>query len=190
METSREGDVTLNILHSFLPHCPRRGQFSDHGQERLFQRYARRIKWDAIDSIFVVGLVFDIHVIVLHVLRFDRSYLPLLAAMAASCCVNSGMLVLFMIKFNFRSLYRLVPYVAWLLFTGQFYVALLYGNEMLIPSSLVEWQLLSIYFVHAVLPVQSGMAFLLNVISCVLLSFVSTREYVDTSMFKTANMVR
>ena len=184
-----EGDGAVDTLHSFLPCWPRWG-FEDRGQERLFQSYVRQIKWDAIDVVFVAGLVFDGYAILLHVLSGDKLSLLLLAVMTVAACVNSTMLVLFKRKVNFPTFYRLVPYVAWLFFMGQFYVVLLTGGEMLVPSSLVEWQLLSIYLVHAVLPVQTRMCLLLNVTSCVLLSFVSTRDYIESPIFKTANMVR
>ncbi|KAI0233360.1 Adenylate cyclase type 3 [Lamellibrachia satsuma] len=183
-----EGDAAVDTLHSFLPCWPQWG-FEDRGQERLFQSYVRQIKWDAIDVVFVAGLVFDAFAILLHVLSVDKLSLLLLAVMTVAACVNSTMLVLFKRKVNFPAFYRLVPYVAWLFFMGQFFVVLLAGGEMLVPSSLVEWQLLSIYFVHAVLPVQTRMCLLLNVTSCVLLSFVSRRDYIESPIFKTANMI-
>ena len=191
METSDEtdGGNTIDMLHGFLPRFPRWG-FHDRGQERLFQSYARRIKWDAIDAIFVVGLVFDVHVILLHVIRFDVSHVPLLAVLVAATVVNSAMLVLFKKKFSFGSFNRFVPYAAWLLFMAHFYLVLLSGREILILSSLVEWQLVSIYFVLTVMPVQKGTYCVLIVTSCALHGYISTFDYVDATIFKIANMVR
>ena len=191
METSdaTDGGNTIDMLHGVLLRFPSWG-FPDRGQERLFQSYARRIKWDAIDAIFVVGLVFDVHVILLHMIRFELSRAPLLAVLVAAAVVNSVMLVLFKMKFNFGSFNRFVPYAAWLLFMGQFYLVLLSGREMLIPSSLVEWQLVSIYFVLTVMPVQKGTYCVLIVTSCVLHGYISTFDYVDATIFKMANMVR
>ena len=143
---------------------PSRITFPDVQEERVYQQYLRKVRYDALAVLLVLSMLFDVYGICMSVVMYHSSRVASLVVSCLAIVINVVLFILLKRRVFPDWFFKYFPYLLWIWLGSQILMEMELNRDVVSPRESLGFVMLFLYSTYVMLPVQWAACLTLSIL--------------------------